>query len=105
MERSTTGKIDLIKMITMPKSTIIYQAYQEVFGRHLRSKEWVLYTGTLTIYARKTNPIVLRLKCEICDSFIGEFMEDKIVFKGASIPDVYGNVSKWYYKHGILFQV
>jgi len=61
----------------MPKSKIIYQADQEVIGKHLRSKEWVMYSGELTIYDRKTNPIVLKLKSEIYDTFIGEFMDDK----------------------------
>lgn len=88
----------------MPKTTIIYQADQEVIGKHLRSNEWVMYSGKLTIYDRKTNPIVLRLKSEIYDTFIGEFMEDKKEFKGDSVSDVYGKMSKWYYKNGIIFQ-
>lgn len=88
----------------MIKSTIIYQADQEVIGKHLRSKEWVMYSGILTIYDRKTNPIVLKLKSEIDDTFIGEFMEDKKEFKGDSVSDVYGKVAKWYNKNGIIFQ-
>ena len=66
----------------MSKPLIIYQADQEVLGKHLRSNEWVMYSGKLVIYDRKQNPIVLSLKSEICDSFIGEFMEDKKEFKG-----------------------
>jgi len=88
----------------MPKSKTIYQASQEVIGKHLQSKEWVMYSGKLTIYDRKTNPIILRLKSEIYDSFIGEFMDEKIEFKGNSVSDVYGKLSKWYYKNGIIFQ-
>lgn len=88
----------------MPKSTIIYQADQEVIGKHLRSKEWIMYSGKLTIYNRKTNPIVLKLKSEIYDTFIGEFMDEKKEFKGNSISDVYGKLAKWYYKNGIIFQ-
>lgn len=88
----------------MPKAKIIYQADQEVIGKHLRSNEWIMYSGKLTIYDRKINPIVLRLKSEIYDTFIGEFMEDKKEFKGESISDVYGKMSKWYYKNGIIFQ-
>lgn len=37
----------------MPKPTVIYQAEQEVIGKHLRSKEWVMYSGKLIIYDRK----------------------------------------------------
>ena len=93
-----------VKQIQMTKTTIIYQANQEVIGKHLRSREWVMYTGNLTIYDRKINPIVLRLKSEICDSFIGEFMEDKKEFKGDSVSEVYGKMARWYYKNGIIFQ-
>jgi hypothetical protein len=88
----------------MPKATIIYQADQEVIGKHLCSNEWVMYSGKLTIYDIKTNPIVLQLKSEIYDTFIGEFMENKKEFKGDSVSDVYGKMSKWYYKNGIIFQ-
>lgn len=87
----------------MAKTTILYQSDQEVTGKHLSSNEWVLYSGKLTIYDRKTNPIVLKLKSEIYDSFIGEFMEDTKEFKGDSVSQVYGKLSKWYYKNGILF--
>lgn len=88
----------------MPKATIIYEADQEVIGKHIRSNEWVMYSGKLTIYDRKTNPIVLQLKSEVYDTFIGEFMEDKKDFKGDSVSAVYGKMSKWYYKNGIIFQ-
>jgi hypothetical protein len=88
----------------MPKSTIIYQADQEVIGKHLRSKEWIMYSGNLTIYDRKTNRVILKLKSEIYDTFIGEFMEEKKEFKGDSVSDVYGKLAKWYYKNGIIFQ-
>lgn len=79
----------------MPKSIIIYQADQEVIGKHLRSKQWIMYSGKLTIYNRKTNPIVLKLKSEIYDSFIGEFMDKNKEFKGNAVSDVFGKLSKW----------
>jgi hypothetical protein len=88
----------------MPKSTMIYQADQEVIGKHIRSKQWIMYSGKLTIYDRKVNPVVLKLKSEISDSFIGEYMEDKKEFKGDSVSEVFGKMAKWYYKNGILFQ-
>jgi len=88
----------------MPKSKVVYQENQEVIGKHLQTKEWVMYSGKLTIYDRKINPVILKLKSEIYDSFIREFMNEKIIFKGNSISDVYGKLSKWYYKNGIIFQ-
>ena len=88
----------------MPKAKILYQADQEVIGKHIRSKEWIIYSGKLTIYERKTNPVILQLNSEIYDSFIGEFMEENKEFKGKSISNVYGKLEKWYYKNGIIFQ-
>ena len=88
----------------MSKYKFVYQENQEVIGKHLQTKEWIMYSGKLTIYDRKTNPVILKLNSEIYDSFIGEFMDKKIAFKGNSISDVYGKLSKWYYKNGIIFQ-
>ena len=36
----------------MPKSKIKYQANQEVIGKHLQAKQWIMYSGKLTIYDR-----------------------------------------------------
>lgn len=88
----------------MPKVKIIYQADQEVVGEHLKSKEWVMFSGKLTIYDRKINPIVIKLKNEIFDTFIGGFMEEKKEFNGNSVTEVYGKLSKWLYNNGIIFQ-
>ena len=88
----------------MPRISIIYQSTEEVIGKHLQSKEWVIYSGKLTIYDRKTNPIILKLKSEIADNFIGEFMEEKKEFKGNSFSEVFGKVAKWYNKNAIIFQ-
>jgi len=88
----------------MLTTKIIYQANQEIIGKHLQSKEWVMYSGKLTIYDRKTNRVLLKLISEIDDTFIGEFMEEKREFKGNSVSEVFGKVAKWYFKNGIIFQ-
>ncbi len=88
----------------MPKTKIIYQENQEVIGKHLQSNEWVMYSGKLTIFDRKANPVILKLQSEIYDTFIGEFMEEKKEFKGNTVSDVFGKVAKWYFKNGIIFQ-
>lgn len=88
----------------MPNVKIIYQADQEVLGKHLKSKEWVMFSGKLTIYDRKNNPVVLKLKNEIYDTFIGGYMDDKKEFKGNSVTEVYGKLAKWYLNNGIVFQ-
>ena len=88
----------------MSNAKIIYQANQEVIGKELRSKQWIMYSGKLIIYDRAINPIVLKLKSEIYDSFLGEGMEDKKEFKADSVTEVFGKLAKWYRKNGIIFQ-
>ena len=88
----------------MKKSKLIYQEDQEIIGKHLRSKEWILYSGKLKIYERKNNPVILQIKSEIQDTFIEQVMEEKKEFKGNSVSNVYGKLAKWYYKNGIVFQ-
>jgi hypothetical protein len=88
----------------MSSSNIQYQANQEVSGKHIQSKEWIFYSGKLTIYERKVNPVVLKLRCETPTSFITDFMDQVKEFKGQSVSEVYGKMSKWYYKFGIIFQ-
>jgi hypothetical protein len=88
----------------MTRTKIIYQSKEEILGKHLRSGEWIYYTGDLTIYDRKTYPIVLKLKSEIIDSFIGEFMEKKKEIKGKSLSEVFGKVARWLNNRGVIFQ-
>jgi len=88
----------------MTKVRIIYESKEDIFGKHLRSGEWIYYTGKLIIYNRKTYPVVLKLKSEIRDSFIGESMEEKKEIKGKSVSEVFGKVAKWFYNRGVIFQ-
>ena len=60
----------------MPKATII-SSRPKGDWKTSPPNEWVKYSGKLIIQDRKTNPIALRLKSEIYDTFIGEFMEKK----------------------------
>lgn len=88
----------------MPKSIIIYQAKQKIFGKHLRAKEWIEYSGKLMVYERKTNPVILKIKSEIYDSFLVEIMDSEKEFKGDSITEVYAKLSKWLYQREVIFQ-
>jgi hypothetical protein len=83
---------------------IIYHSKEEILGKHLRSGEWIYYRGELTIYDRKTYPIVLKLKSEIVDSFIGAVMEERKEIKGKSLSEVFGKVAKWLNNRGVIFQ-
>lgn len=88
----------------MPKAKIIYQAKQEIFGKHVRAKEWIEYSGKLMIYDRKTNSVTLKIKSEIADSFLAEIMDDEKEFKGNSVTEVYAKLSKWLYLREVIFQ-
>ena len=88
----------------MPNEKILYQAKQEIFGKHLRSKEWIEYTGKLTVYDRKTNSVILKIKNEITDSFLAEIMNEDKEFKGNSATEVYAKLSKWLYLREVIFQ-
>jgi hypothetical protein len=88
----------------MTKTKIIYQSKEEILGKHLQSGDWIYYIGELTIYNRKTYPIVLKLKSEIIDTFIGELMEEKKEIKGKSLSEVFGKVAKWLNNRGVIFQ-
>jgi hypothetical protein len=88
----------------MTRTKIIYQSKEEIIGKHLRSGEWIYYTGDLKIYDRKTSPIVLKMKSEIIDSFIGAFMEEKKEIKGKSLSEVFGKVARWLNNRGVIFQ-
>lgn len=88
----------------MAKAKILYQSPEEVLGKHLRSKEWLFYSGTLMIYERKTNPVVLKLKSEIGDSFLQMMMDEKKDIKGKTVSEVYGKVSRWLYNQGVIHQ-
>ena len=84
----------------MAKVKILYESCEEVFGKHLRSKEWIHYTGELTIYERKTYPVVLKLKSEIMDSFLQ--MDEVKEIKGKTVSEVYGKVSRWLNDQGVI---
>jgi hypothetical protein len=84
----------------MANVKILYQSSEEVFGKHLRSNEWIHYTGVLTIYERKTYPVVLKLKSEIVDSFLQ--MDEVKEIKGKTVSEVYGKVSRWLNDQGVI---
>ncbi len=88
----------------MPKAKILYQSKEEIYGRHLRAKEWIEYSGKITIYDRKTNPVTLKIKSEIYDSFMRDLLDDTKEFKGNSVTEVYAKLSKWLYLREVIFQ-
>jgi predicted RNA-binding protein len=88
----------------MLRDKILYQAKQEIFGKHLRAKEWIKYSGKLTVYERDSNSVILIIKSEIADTFLAEIMDDEKEFKGNSVTEVYAKLSKWLNQREIIFQ-
>jgi hypothetical protein len=88
----------------MAKPIILYQAKQEIFGKHLRAKEWIEYSGKLIIYDRDICPVILKIKSKICDSFLAEIMDNEKEFKGKSVTEVYAKLSKWLLQREVVFQ-
>jgi isocitrate dehydrogenase len=88
----------------MHKSTIVYQAKQEIFGKHIQAKEWIEYSGKLTVYDKKADPVLLKIKSEIADFFLAEIMDDKKEFKVSSVTEVYAKLSKWLFQREVIFQ-
>jgi hypothetical protein len=87
----------------MGKTKIIYPSHEEVIGRHLPTNEGVSYSGDLVVYDRKTNPVVIQLNgSSTNDSYVTHMMEVSKEFKGDSLSAIYGKISKWLYKHGIV---
>ena len=88
----------------MAKAKILFKSTEEIYGKHLRSGEWVCYSGTLTIFERKTNPVTLKLKSEIGDSFLQMVMDEEKELRGTTISEVYGKVSRWLDNQGVFFR-
>ena len=88
----------------MPKAKILYQSKEEIYDKHLRVKEWIEYSGKNTVYDRKTNPVTLKIKSEIYDSFMRDLLDDEKEFKANSVTELYAKLSNWLYLREVIFQ-
>jgi hypothetical protein len=88
----------------MPNPKILYQSKEEIYGKHLRTKGWIEYSGKITVYDRKKNPVTLKIKSEIYDSFMRDLLDNEKEFKGNSVTEVYAKLSKWLYLREVVFQ-
>ncbi len=88
----------------MAKAKLLFQSEEDVFGRFQKTGEYIHYGGKLSVYDRKTKPVILELKCLYNDFVLAEIMDSEIVFSGDSISQVYAKLSKWYLKYDITFQ-
>jgi len=88
----------------MAKAKILFQSKEEVHGRFQQTGEYISYSGMLTVYERKTKPILLNLKCIYNNFILEEVMDSEISFTGDSITQVYAKLSKWYLRFDCTFQ-
>jgi len=86
----------------MEKSQIIYTEKQEIMGYFPKGRDGVFYEGTLTITDKDKHSVTLELKITM-HHFIFEFPETK-TFKGDSVSEVYGKLSKWFASLGFVFR-
>ena len=87
----------------MAKAIKLFESKEEIFGKHLRSNEWIMYTGNLTVFDRPQKSVVLEIKSEIHDSFISMEMDDKKEFSGNNITEVYQKLVSWFNRKGVKF--
>ncbi|HDT12298.1 MAG TPA: hypothetical protein ENO01_01430 [Candidatus Marinimicrobia bacterium] len=88
----------------MPRARVIYEEEEYLAGYYPRAKEWVGYTGKLTISERKTAPVKLQLRMEYLTIDLTMGMPEKKTITGKSVTEVYGKLSRWYLSYGILFK-
>ena len=88
----------------MAKAKLLFQSKEEIFAKYRRSGEYISYTGKLSVYERKTKPVVLDLKPDYIDPFMPEIMYSKKSFTGNSITEVYAKLSKWFLRFDCTFQ-
>jgi len=83
--------------------TIIYQSNEEIYGKFLKTKEYICYKGKLTIYDKIDKSITLEIKNEYNNFALEMIMDSKKSFIGNSVTEVYSKLSKWLYKYDIVF--
>lgn len=88
----------------MAKSKIIFESKEEIFGKFIRTNEYICYSGKLMIYDKKAKPVTLQIKCEYNNFVLEDFMEEQKTFSGNSVTEVYSKLSKWLFNYEIIFQ-
>jgi hypothetical protein len=94
----------VFKKVAVLKANVIYEEEEYLAGYYPRAKDWVGYTGKLTIAEGKTAPVKLQLSREYLTIDLSMCMPKKKTITGKSVAEVYGKLSKWYLSYGILFK-
>ena len=82
----------------MPKTKILYQTKESIYGKHLRAKTWIQYSGKMIVFDRKTNPVTLNIKSEIADSFMRDILDKKRYLKEIQKPKYMQNFQNGFIK-------
>ena len=88
----------------MPSENIIFKEDQVLLGKHLKSNEWICYTGNLTIYNRKKDPIILIVRKDTDEEYIGYGMDEEKSIKGKTVGEVFAKFSRFFIRHGVILQ-
>ena len=87
----------------MAKVVKIFESKEDIVGKHLRSNEWIMYSGKLTVYDRPTKSVILVIKSEISDCFISMEMDEFKEFTGDNITQVYQKLVSWFNRKEVKF--
>ncbi len=87
----------------MAKIVKIFESKEEIVGKHLRSNEWIMYSGRLIVYDRPGKSVLLVIKSQIYDSFISMEMDESKEFTGDNITQVYQKLASWFNRKGVKF--
>lgn len=84
----------------MPRYNIIYESDERIRGHLPRSKEWIVYTGRLTIKDGDKNPVTLKMTFEPPHPFPFS-MPEKHSIKAESVTGFYMKLNKFLMGYGI----
>ena len=87
----------------MAKAEILWKSDESIRILFPRAKDYLHYKGALTITSKKTKNVSLEIKCIISNYVMENYMDDEITFTGDSISEVYGKMSKYFSKYGMIF--
>jgi hypothetical protein len=87
----------------MAKTRLIWESEERIIIKFPQSKEILHYKGILRVSEKKIKAVTLNITCIIGSYGMENFMEREKSFTGDSISEVYGKMSKYFHKWGMVF--
>ena len=81
----------------------LWKSEESIRVHHPKGKDYLLYSGVLSVTNKKTKNITLEIKCIFGSYVLENIMKNEITFTGNSISEVYGKMSKYFSKYGLIF--